>query len=83
MLPITQASLVSRMRTDVPQVRGELRTYLHTEYNGDGAAVIAAVQRSRRAARARTNARTFRTVVETLARIPEALVAALTAPGGA
>lgn len=83
MLPVTQASIVSRMRTDVPLVHEDLRTYLHTEYNGDGAAVIAANMRARRAARARANARTFRRVVQTLARIPEALAAALTAPGGA
>jgi hypothetical protein len=86
MLPITQASVVSRLRTDVPHVHGELRTYLRTEYNGDGAAVIAAVQRARGAARARTNARAFRTVVEAaeaLARIAAAIAAALTAPGGA
>jgi len=75
--------MVSRMRTDVPQVHGELRTYLRTEYNGDGAAVIAAVQRARRASRANVKARTVRSVVRTLARITETLATALTVTGGA
>ena len=83
MLPETQASMVSRMRTDVPQVHGELRTYLRTEYNGDGAAVIAAVQRARRASRANVKARTVRSVVRTLARITETLATALAVTGGA
>ena len=83
MLPETQASMVSRMRTDAPQVHGELRTYLRTEYNGDGAAVIAAVQRARGGSWANVKARTVRSVVRTLARITETLATSLTASGGA
>jgi hypothetical protein len=82
MLPITEASLVSRMRTDGPRVSEDLRTYARTEYNGDGAAVIAASLRARQARHRRTNEGAVRTVLRTLAKVPQSLAAALAAPGG-
>jgi len=83
MLPITQASLVSRMRTDAPQIPADLQAWVSAEYAGDGAAVTAAILRARRAGRARMNGGKVGTVVRALTKISEALSAALTAPGGA
>jgi hypothetical protein len=82
MLPVSQASLVSKMRADGPTIPEGLREYARLEYNGDAAAIFAAYRHAARSRRLRTNGGAVRTVLRALAKVPQTLVAALATPGG-
>jgi hypothetical protein len=81
MLPVSQASLVSKMRVDGTPVPKGLREYARLEYNGDGGAIYAALRESR-SRRRRANGGMVRTVLRSLAKVPQTLAAALATPGG-
>lgn len=79
MLPVTETSLVSRMRDRpaYPGVPPELRNYVRTEYAGDGAEVCRMLAEATRAAKPAGQRRSV------LSALFEALGAAFPRPGGA
>lgn len=84
-MPATQTSIVRRMDDHRPRASkdAELSTYIRTEYAGDGVPVLEASARAGRGTPASPDAREDRKVRGVLARVGEALAAALAKPGGA
>ncbi len=78
-------SIVRRMddRRPLASMDAGLRTYIRTEYAGDGVPVHDATARTGRGTPAPSDAREDRKVRGVLARVGEALAAALAKPGGA
>lgn len=79
MLPVTEASLVSKMgdRRTYFGVPPELRSYVKTEYAGDGGEVVRMLAEAARAPRPTRQRRGF------LSALFEAVEAALPSAGGA
>jgi len=81
MLPVTQASLVSKMgdHGERDRIPADLRTYIRVEYNGDGAEVRRMLAETRRRAPRGNGTRQRRGILSALF---EALESAIPRPGG-
>lgn len=84
MMPGMEASLVSRMRETTSRGQSaELARYMRLEYRDGGAGLRAVIAQVRRAPARRAGVGIGRSTLRVLAKIQEALAAALASPGGA